>query len=429
MPENKKINKSPSTEENVASFTAYELDLGTFEEPSEGAYKNSQEGKVNIPFKWKVIEKYDNFEDAYHGYKAYISKQLTYDRKELEAIWSNGRIDVRLRHGPKMLDWCGIYTRSKIDPEEEDSKQIKGKDPIEAQEEKESGKKDSMSALSVNDSVFIKIFLEDSIREIIPDLEHYIDGQLKNNIYNSSISTKLSNIKIKLEHKREVFVARGVSKIITSSKKDKEKMNAYINKALRSIRTYAGYSISISIVDIDSEAVITGIEGSYSKFTVVFEIDGHSIRNDESTGVGEIPEAKLTGNQTRVNEIMNLKDRALAAFQNYNNSGKEELRDELGEGLRALEEGSKRAPGEEREELFDTAERAFLRVLILSESTAEGRSGAPIVASEVVGQQKKSESESEEARLARIQQEEHNKAMEFTKVPGYKNRVKAKLNK
>ena len=85
----------------MADFLEYEIWLGTFE---------------GEDFIWKTIKKFNNFDQAYKFYHDYVMKQTTYTDEELKKIWSSGRLDVELRQGKKLINWCGIYSRKVADP-------------------------------------------------------------------------------------------------------------------------------------------------------------------------------------------------------------------------------------------------------------------------------------------------------------------------
>lgn len=86
----------------MADFVEYEIYLGTFE---------------GEDFIWKVIKRFTSFDDAYGFYHDYIMKQSKYDDEELKKIWSSGRIDVELRQGKKLINWCGLFSRRVADPD------------------------------------------------------------------------------------------------------------------------------------------------------------------------------------------------------------------------------------------------------------------------------------------------------------------------
>lgn len=85
----------------MADFVEYEIYLGTFE---------------GEDFIWKCIKRFTSFDDAYGFYHDYIMKQSKYDDEELKKIWSSGRIDVELRQGKKLINWCGLFSRRVADP-------------------------------------------------------------------------------------------------------------------------------------------------------------------------------------------------------------------------------------------------------------------------------------------------------------------------
>lgn len=85
----------------MAEFVEYEIWLGTFE---------------GEDFVWKVIKRFNEFDQAYSFYHDYIMKQSKYDDEELKKVWSSGRIDVELRQGKKLLNWAGLFSRRVADP-------------------------------------------------------------------------------------------------------------------------------------------------------------------------------------------------------------------------------------------------------------------------------------------------------------------------
>lgn len=104
----------------MADFVEYEIWLGTFE---------------GEDFVWKTIKKETTFEKAYKFYHDYASKQMSYTDEELQKIWSSGRVDIELRQGKKLLNWCGIFSRKVADPdfnpeEEEEEQEVEDAHPI-----------------------------------------------------------------------------------------------------------------------------------------------------------------------------------------------------------------------------------------------------------------------------------------------------------
>lgn len=110
----------------MAEFIDYEIWLGTFE---------------GEDFVWKVIKKFNSFDEAYDFYHDYVMKQSKYTDDELKKIWSSGRIDVELRQGKKLLNWAGLFSRRVADPEfvPEEPKASEGETPKKG----EAPKKDS----------------------------------------------------------------------------------------------------------------------------------------------------------------------------------------------------------------------------------------------------------------------------------------------
>lgn len=114
-------------EKNKGSgFREFELWLGTF-------------SKGNGEFEWKVVDKFDDFDEAHSAYKKYVDKQLGYTDEELIKVWGSGRLDIELRTGTKLLNWTGVYIRETSEREQEklegkekddDSKKSESKDSI-----------------------------------------------------------------------------------------------------------------------------------------------------------------------------------------------------------------------------------------------------------------------------------------------------------
>ena len=92
----------PEVKKDMAEFVEYEIWLGTFE---------------GEDFVWKVIKKFNAFDDAYEFYHDYIMKQSKYTDEELKKVWSSGRIDVELRQGKKLINWAGLFSRRVADPD------------------------------------------------------------------------------------------------------------------------------------------------------------------------------------------------------------------------------------------------------------------------------------------------------------------------
>ena len=90
---------------NTENYEEYSLWLGTFKSDK---------------FSWKKIKSFKNDNDAYISYKKYINKLIQYSDEELIKFWSSGRIDVELRKGNKLINWCGIYTRLGKDSRDEE---------------------------------------------------------------------------------------------------------------------------------------------------------------------------------------------------------------------------------------------------------------------------------------------------------------------
>lgn len=102
--------KKPSAENQ------FQLILGTF---------------IDNEFVWHEIKKFSDLETAYKEYKKYANKQMSYTDKELKKVWNSGRLDIELRRGNKLLNWCGIYSRAAIaeTDDEEKASDDKQKEP------------------------------------------------------------------------------------------------------------------------------------------------------------------------------------------------------------------------------------------------------------------------------------------------------------
>lgn len=86
----------------MAEFVEYEIWLGTFE---------------GEDFVWKVVKRFNSFDEAFKFYHEYVMKQASYDDDDLKKIWSSGRIDVELRQGKKLINWAGLFSRRVADPD------------------------------------------------------------------------------------------------------------------------------------------------------------------------------------------------------------------------------------------------------------------------------------------------------------------------
>lgn len=89
----------------------YQLILGTF---------------IDDKFVWHDVGSYDDQAEAYKEYKKYVNEQLKYSDDELVKVWNSGRLDIELRHGNKLLNWTGIYTREvPVEDKDDDNKDVK----------------------------------------------------------------------------------------------------------------------------------------------------------------------------------------------------------------------------------------------------------------------------------------------------------------
>ena len=76
-------------------YVKYELWLGSFE---------------GERFKWKKLETFDDYQEAYSKFKKFVNKQVEYNDAELLDVWESPRLDIELKQGERIIDWVGIYT-------------------------------------------------------------------------------------------------------------------------------------------------------------------------------------------------------------------------------------------------------------------------------------------------------------------------------
>lgn len=92
---------------------------------------------VDGKFSWKVVNKYDEFDQAFKEYNKYVEKQLAYSAEDLKKIYKSGRLDIELRQSNKLWCWVGVYNRivSELDKKtEKEEKAEEGKKEEKAEE-------------------------------------------------------------------------------------------------------------------------------------------------------------------------------------------------------------------------------------------------------------------------------------------------------
>ena len=134
----------------MAEFVEYEIWLGTFE---------------GEDFVWKVIKRFNDFDEAYAFYHEYIMKQSKYDDEELKKVWSSGRIDVELRQGKKLINWAGLFSRRVADPDF---------DPYEGSKKKKEDPSKGEAPSEAKDSAYEPQYGEEGDWQVVSPQAHFI---------------------------------------------------------------------------------------------------------------------------------------------------------------------------------------------------------------------------------------------------------------